>query len=423
MGMKDYFLDDGFHKEPITSVVFLVASPISNLEADQWGFKYLESQDFGVYILDLSYLLNNKTQAKKNLDSSKWCNKNINIHVIESYDVLDTWVSRLSVHSIFVDYLVGISAITIREERVFRVLKNYKAKYIVISAGPLPVPTSIIVNRGSAIERNIILLKKMIIHRNRLLKHFFSRAIKYLVKKRYFYPSPAAVFGVLSPLLKNFILERDLGQNEIIPINSYDYEAYIKFIDRQNADEITLCGCCVFLDEALTHHSDFDILGIPAADPKIYYSRMNQFFSYIEIQTGLKVVIAAHPRSKYDENENPFEGREIIRGKTVDLVSQSKLVLMHLSTSMSYAVLFEKPIIAVEIPGMSSRSNLNKMVEVMSLSIDCQMVKIEKMLPSKFFSIKPINKEKYEDYKVKYLSSRTFDNLSTWQIIVSWIKS
>jgi hypothetical protein len=61
------------------------------------------------------------------------------------------------------------------------------------------------------------------------------------------------------------------------------------------------------------------------------------------------VVIAAHPKSKYEEMPDLFEGRQVIRGKTHDLVKSSKFVITSISTSVHFAVMYKKPIIFLAI--------------------------------------------------------------------------
>ena len=54
------------------------------------------------------------------------------------------------------------------------------------------------------------------------------------------------------------------------------------------------------------------------------------------------MIIAAHPRSEYEKIGNMFNDRIFIRDKTVNLVKFSNFVIAHSSTSISYAILYEK---------------------------------------------------------------------------------
>jgi hypothetical protein len=66
-------------------------------------------------------------------------------------------------------------------------------------------------------------------------------------------------------------------------------------------------------------------------------------FELIEKTYSLEVIIASHPTSNYCIND--FNGRKIFKGVTNELVKNSKLVLNTVSTSYSFAIFFNKPII------------------------------------------------------------------------------
>ena len=149
---------------------------------------------------------------------------------------------------------------------------------------------------------------------------------------------------------------------------------------------------------------------------------MNSLFSRIERETKLEVVIAAHPRSRYDEGLNPFDGRKIIKGRTVDLVAESQLVVMHMSTSVSYAILFEKPVIVVRIPGVSQDSVLNIQVKTMAESIGSIEIDFGEYISKNIPATRDIDKNKYEEYKERYLVNKNAENYSTSNIVASKIQ-
>ena len=61
----------------------------------------------------------------------------------------------------------------------------------------------------------------------------------------------------------------------------------------------------------------------PYCNKEIYFNEINNFFSQYEKHTGLQIIISAHPRANYNKRENPFNGRKIIIGNTVNLVKKS----------------------------------------------------------------------------------------------------
>lgn len=102
----------------------------------------------------------------------------------------------------------------------------------------------------------------------------------------------------------------------------------------------------VFCDQFFPEHPDFEYLGgINRIDEiKIKYrNELNSFFDYLEKKYSVRIVIAAHPKSNYKGDE--FGGRDIIRGKTMELVKNAEFSVVHGSMSISYSVLFNVPII------------------------------------------------------------------------------
>ena len=70
---------------------------------------------------------------------------------------------------------------------------------------------------------------------------------------------------------------------------------------------------------------------------------MNALFDKIEKQYDLPVIVAAHPKSGYREQD--FMGRPIILYKTPELLKYAELVLAHYSTSLIELVLQKKKVI------------------------------------------------------------------------------
>lgn len=123
-------------------------------------------------------------------------------------------------------------------------------------------------------------------------------------------------------------------------LNHPDYEKYVEANLEKQEDYI------VFADEYFPTHPDFHILlGYNAEQKDIeqYHYEMRRLFDFLENKLNKKVVIAAHPKSDYKGGEFGF--RDIIKNKTMNLIAKSSLVILHRSSSISYAVLADKPIL------------------------------------------------------------------------------
>ena len=89
-------------------------------------------------------------------------------------------------------------------------------------------------------------------------------------------------------------------------------------------------------------------------DAEPYYKFLNILFEYLEKTFGYTVVIAAHPRSQYDQHEKMFfKDRLLIKGETPELIRRSQGVILHCSTAVSFSVLMAKPTLHVSFSSIA----------------------------------------------------------------------
>lgn len=397
----------------IRRLVFLVFWPVTAFEEKRWHFDYLRSQGLEVVVFDLTYLLNRERILKHPAHALQ----DDFIRHINTYQELDGLLGIYAGDSLFVDYLVGTSDISLRVEKVFRLLKKHQARYTFISAGAVPLSASTL----GAVKSLTAMVRKAI---NPLkLWHFIaSKWIVTLSKHKLVYPLPFIIFGGRSEVLQRYISKRNIGREKIIPTHSFDYDTYLHYQRSQDGKAVPAENICVFLDEAITHHSDFSILGIEPINAGEYFASMNQFFDFVEKTTGLQVVIAAHPRSDYESMPDVFEGRSIIKGKTVELTAKSSMVVMHGSTSVNFAILFNKPVVSVKTADISANSYLNSLVDTMAAAIGVQPVNVDKDRLTPSLLAGNIDQKKYEAYLYKYIKSPEAEDRLVWEIVASAIK-
>ncbi|MGQ3558623.1 hypothetical protein ACT724_06205 [Ornithobacterium rhinotracheale] len=178
----------------------------------------------------------------------------------------------------------------------------------------------------------------------------------------------------------------------------------------------------VFLDQGLPSHPDFKHLGRKNIDKKVYLERMNLLFKTLEERLGYPVVIAAHPKSSYSEND--FGGREIIKYHSSSLSKNAEAVLFHYSTAFNYAILNNKPMVGIimnEFLNEKNQTGLHLNVKTTEhicelfnaplINIDHDLDKISANL------ILTVDKHKYEDFKNTYLISQANKELSNYEIV------
>lgn len=240
--------------------------------------------------------------------------------------------------------------------------------------------------------------------------------IIFLTKKMRIYPLPHRIFGCRTDMVQEFMKLYNLDAQNFIPVHSLDYDQYLHFRKEagaplpENAEKY-----CVFLDGGETVHPDFAFLGIHALNSGQYFAEMNALFDTIEQRTGLKVVIAAHPRAIY-EKDDQFGGRKILRGKTLELVADSSLVVVHASTSVNFAVLFAKPVLFIKTSEMVA-SGYSVYIDAVAAALEQEAILPDEVGKVSFEFDHERLQKKYEEYKYKYIKSRDVEDMTVWEIV------
>lgn len=207
--------------------------------------------------------------------------------------------------------------------------------------------------------------------------------------------------------------------SKIIDINSIDYEKYLNAIETEN-----LIGhnYCLFLDECLPSHPDTVMLGIKTMPPVDYYKDLNVFFDFLESNYKIPVVIAAHPKSGGYKINNPFNGRKVVSNKTAELARHCDFAMSHLSTSLSYAVLNNKPILSLTNNLFESyMPDYHRWIADMSEVLGSNLIDMDNYKKDDI-NIYTVNEKKYDNYKFQYLTSKSSENIKTGDIFISLLK-
>ena len=128
--------------------------------------------------------------------------------------------------------------------------------------------------------------------------------------------------------------------------HAFDFDIFLQEKSKPKSDK----NYVLFLDCGATNHPDYQKLKNfpPYCSDEVYFPLIKSFFDKVEEITGLPVVIALHPRIKNTKSlYAKFGNREVISGKTAQLVKDAKLILNHDSTSMNFAALWAIPMIII----------------------------------------------------------------------------
>jgi hypothetical protein len=144
------------------------------------------------------------------------------------------------------------------------------------------------------------------------------------------------------------------------------------------------------------------------------YPSLNKFFTFIENKMKLKIIIAPHPKTKIKNKSSLFDYREVVSGKTLELIKNSKLVITRASTATTFAAYYKKPIIFFytnetfnEEPHRSS-AHLSK-------SLNLKTININKFNEYNLNNIIKFNKNVYNRYLNNYC---TFKSIKQQNFII-----
>lgn len=206
----------------------------------------------------------------------------------------------------------------------------------------------------------------------------------------------------------------DQYTKRVVPFNLCDFDHYnrVKPIKKR-----TVQGkYAVFLDINLPFQSDLVHCGLPVVDAPSYFKSLNRFFDLLEKTHNIKIVIAAHPKASYADNE--FEQRETYRLLTAELVKDAEYVITHTSTALSYAVLNLKPTLFIYTDEMMRiyKSTVIQEIEGLALYLNASVYNIDQVTDDCQIIIRSPSLESYDAYKYSFLTSPESENYSSAEI-------
>ncbi len=162
-------------------------------------------------------------------------------------------------------------------------------------------------------------------------------------------------------------------------INQPDYERYLQ-IEKMNEKPLTHDKYVVYLDQYFLYHPTVALVNPNVDIPSLrepFFCALNAYFDKVEKMLNCKVVIAAHPVANY--KTNPFNGREIFYFKTAELIRDCEAVILHSSSSISFAVLYDKPVSIVSNEQIEKLPNFLEQINVYGKVFHLPVVNIDKI--------------------------------------------
>jgi hypothetical protein len=321
------------------------------------------------------------------------------LRVLQSYRDFENLVKRKE--NIYAVYVMLIT-LDWNVRLVYQLLSKYRCKTVFLSWGMMPATAGPILRRAVT----------------KLIKEpfdFFRLLIDTVCLISY------KKLGLIKPFdlvftVGSVLSECDQFAKKTIKLNLIDYEHYIhsKESDNSFAHE----KYAVFLDINLPYQSDFGLSDKKAVNPHDYYRSLNRFFTLLEEQYGVKIIIAAHPKT--NPNTIVFGGREIYRLCTAEVVKDAEFVITHHSTALSYAVLNIKPCMFIytnEMEVLYSNDRVRQ-IKLFASYLDASVYNIDKLKTRDKIFMKQPNQIRYDDYKYSFVTSKESENSSSKDIFL-----
>lgn len=183
----------------------------------------------------------------------------------------------------------------------------------------------------------------------------------------------------------------------------------------------------VFLDQALADHPDYFLpknikagISHPVTADN-YFASMRCFLDKLEKQTGMKVVVAAHTKASYDPENNPFN-RRLFFGETTNLTRYASLAICSVTTSISYAVIYRKPILFFTTDELEGSRRLMGDILRMASSVQQKRVNIDTLDDDTKIPIPTVDDKVYDRYMERFIKEKNVPDQSLWDIVLGVIQ-
>lgn len=385
-------------------IAIIVDISFTKRDYERFGIKTLKKK-FNVFIFDFT---NTFSKSLKNFQYSKKTYKCKGYYSIKNLNILKKFVEKYK----FTNCINYIS----NKDLDFKIINIFKKKKIPV----VKIQNGLAIGPGDqrTFFQKLHILALKFTNKKRFIS-FLKNNFEKLKRKIYKNDGINLIFDKIVITGKKGLQDNEIDtKTKIIYAHSFDYDNYLKKND--NIKTIKKKPYAVFLDQYLPHHPDAPIFfGVdPRCTKEKYYPALNNFFNIFEKKFNMQVIICAHPKSDYKSNPNCLYGRKFVKNKTLELVKGSSLVFAHCSTTITYAVIYNKPLVFL-LSDEYIRSFDNYTPFVIAKKLNSACYNIDKK--NNIFNIQrkdlfKIHKKKYQIYKNEYIKYPGSSNEPFWEI-------
>jgi len=391
----------------IKKIIFLTESFFFKRDYDRFGIQVLKENGFIVELWDLTPFLQPELyRGYKNNDSFKY--EYYRLFIAQENAI--TALRKLR-KDCFIVCLIGYN---FKSYCIYRTISRNKLPYALCLVSGTPLPSGKLYCSFVGKIRKIFKEPQRALHKvaNRL---FLPRYCKFMGIKS---ANIVLLGGARSvDYLRHYPVDE---KTEKLWGHALDYDLYL---EKKKALPQTTSNVAVFLDEYVPFHPDYLLANVESfSSPDEYYPILCKFFDKVEQVLGLNVVVAAHPKSNYNEHPDYFCGRAVIKGKTMELVKEAKLVIAHSSTSIFFSVLFRKPLVIITTDSLD-QSPQRLEIDAMAVALNKKIININRKLDLDLNDELLMDDTVYSQFKEDYIKKMDSEDLPLWQMFANRVKS
>lgn len=382
----------------IQKIVYLVEWPFNDRDYDRFGIATFKKNGYEVEVWDFAPFLNHRLNILK---IAPVAHGDCHRPFFSIYEA-SAKLAKLPGNT-FIICMIDYKLSTLR---IFRTISRLNLSYSVFMANAIPCQA---LTAGEKHEKSLNIVKRLRNLKDIDFKNYIFQKIPYPI----FGINPADIILASgeNSLMYNYPKSAD---TEILWLHTLDYDNYLK---EKTTSPLPEPHMAVFLDEFLPLHPEYIAYGVePPTRAEEYYPLLCTFFDFLEKQYNYSVIIAAHPRSDYDKRPPYFGNRPVIKGKTPELVKKSRFVITSESTSINYAVLYDKPVVLITTDRLN-QSNYRAYNTAFSSWLGKKVHNLNEPLAINMDEELSVDPASYIRYKKAYIKKEGSPELPFWQIL------
>ncbi len=402
----------------IKRFIYIVDYTLTQLNYERFGIDFLLKEGYEVEVVDafsIQYPDKDKGVLLPQVDSK------IKIIQVSTYLDLKKILNNYSDSDcVILMYRVGYIF-----NRITKTLNRKNIPVVCIGTGSLPSPN----------------FEKKTTHLGKIMKAFKTYSTMFIFNFFLQKTLEKISFTLLRPKIQYFIYGGTFSlinsakilkqSNNVISAHTLDYDIFLqeelKTAKKYDKSDKKQDKYIVFVDQNFLDDPDRYLLdnSDPVIDTirKEYYKKTDIFFDYLEDKFSYKVVIAAHPRSDIKLLSKNYKNRMVVINNTAHLIKSCEFCLVHSSTSINFAILYQKPVVIFQMKlfahVMSKYQDMFS--DAIANYINANIVQIDS---NNYNIIRPLVDEKaYSKYKKMFIKENNSNNKMFWKILEESINS